>query len=54
MAWTLVIQIDSLHIANDLVLVAALGIDTDGYNIRSAWLRAQPRMPPSFRRSSTI
>jgi len=27
----LVIQIDGLHIGNDLVLVAALGIDADGY-----------------------
>ena len=26
----LVIQIDSLHIGNDLILVAALGIDADG------------------------
>ena len=31
----LVIQIDGLHIGNDLVLVAALGIDGEGHKIRS-------------------
>ena len=31
----LVIQIDGLHIGNDLVLVAALGIDEKATNIRS-------------------
>jgi putative transposase len=50
----LIIQIDGLHIGNDLVLVAALGIDGNGDSIRSAWLRERPRMPLSCRRSSII
>ena len=39
----LVIQIDGLHIGNDLVLVAALGIDGEATNIRSPWSKGRPR-----------
>ena len=46
----LVIQIDGLHIGNDLVLVAALGSMQTAANIRSRWSKGQPRMPPSCRR----
>src|SRR6266536_1931674 len=50
----LVIQIDGLHIGNDLVLVAALGIEAKAKNIRSAWSRAPPKMPRWRRRLSII
>jgi len=49
----LVIQIDGLHIGNDLVLVAALGIEAKAKNIRS-WSRAPPKMPRWRRRLSII
>jgi len=46
----LVIQIDGLHVGNDLVLVAALGIDGDGNKHPLGMSKAPPRMPPSCRR----
>jgi hypothetical protein len=49
----LIIQIDGLHIGNDLVLVPWASTATATSN-RSAWLRERPRMPLSCRRSSTI
>ena len=50
----LIIQIDGLHIGNDLVLVAALGIDGNGDKHPLGLVRERPRMPLSCRRSSTI
>ena len=46
----LVIQIDGLHIGNDLVLVAALASMVKATSIRSAWSKARLRMLPSCRR----
>ena len=50
----LLIQIDGIHIKDDLLLVAAVGIDGKGASIRSVWSRVPPRTPPSRRRCSTI
>jgi putative transposase len=50
----LVIQIDGLHIGDDLVLVAALGIDGDGNKHPLGLIEGRPRMQPSCRRWSTI
>jgi putative transposase len=49
----LIIQIDGLHIGNDLVLVAALGIDGGAANICWRWSKARPRTP-RCRRCSII
>ena len=49
----LVIQIDGLHIGNDLVLVAALGIDGEGHKHPLGLVEGRLRTPPSCRRSST-
>ena len=50
----LIIQIDGLHIGNDLVLVAAWASTATAISIRSAWSRGRPKMPLWSRRSSTI
>jgi putative transposase len=49
-----VIQIDGLHIGNDLVLVGALVSTAKATNIRLASSKERPRTRPSYRHSSTI
>ena len=50
----LVIQIDGLHIGNDLVLVGALGIDGEGNKHPLGLSKAPPRTPLSCKLSSII
>lgn len=52
----LVIQIDGIHMDEDLVLVAAVGVDAKGdkYSTHSASPRVRLKMRRPFRRSSTI
>jgi putative transposase len=49
----LVVQIDGLHIGNELVLVAAPGIDGEGHKHPLAMIEGATRTPPSCRHSST-
>src|SRR5437868_1205091 len=50
----LVIQIDGIHMDEDLILVAAIGVDAKGaISIRSASSRVRRRTPRPSRRSST-
>ena len=46
----LIIQIDGLHIGDDLVLVGALGIDGEGSKHPLGLVEGRPRMLPSCRR----
>jgi hypothetical protein len=46
------IQIDGIHVKEELLLVAAVGIDAGGRNIRSAWSKAPRRMPRPHKPSS--
>ena len=50
----LVIQIDGLHIGNDLVLVAALGVDGDGNKHPLGLVEGATENTASCRLSSTI
>ena len=47
-----VIQIDGLHIGNDLVLVGALGIDGEGNKHPLGLVEGPPRTPLWYKRSS--
>jgi hypothetical protein len=46
----LIIQIDGLHIGNDLVLVAALGIDGNGDKHPLGLVEGRPKIPLWSRR----
>ena len=50
----LAIQIDGLHLEEELILVAAVGIDGEGTSIRWAWSKGRPRTPQPSRRCWTI
>ncbi|MET4214626.1 IS256 family transposase [Bradyrhizobium sp. LA2.1] len=45
----LVVQIDGLHLGDDLVLVAAIGVDGEGNKHPLALVKGRPRMPQRFR-----
>jgi hypothetical protein len=45
----LVVQIDGLHLGDDLVLVAAIGVTAKARSIRWRWWKGRPRMPQRFR-----
>ena len=50
----LVIQIDGIHMDDDLILVAALGVDAKGDKHPLGLAEGARKMPRLFKRSSTI
>jgi putative transposase len=50
----LVIQIDGIHMAEDLIVVAAIGVDAKGDKHPPAWPRVRRRTPQPSKRLSII